>query len=208
MTTDGSQIFEMDIDRQKLGAIYARALLGAGEKAGVSERMVDELGSLVDEVFARTPGLESMLSSPRISVEEKLGILDRVFGSRMSLELLTFLKVVCQHGRLDCLRQIRQAARMELNSLRGRVEVRVTTAEEIDEGLAARIIEVLHASLKVEVDLVREVDPSILGGLIVRVGDTLYDGSVRNRLVRLRGETIERTVRQLREAADRLVVTG
>jgi F-type H+-transporting ATPase subunit delta len=197
---------ETDIDRQKLGAIYARALLGACEKAGISDRIVAELNSLVDDVFGRVAGIESLLATPRISVEEKYGMLDRVFGPRMSSELLTFLKVVCQHGRLDCLRQIRQAARLELNRMRGRVEVQVTTAEPIDDNLAERIVAVLQGKLGVTVDLVRRVDPSLLGGLVVRVGDTLYDGSIRNRLVRLRSETIERTFQQLRESADRFVM--
>lgn len=208
MANDENKSSDTDISRQQLGATYAKALLGASEKAGNSDQVIDELGSLVEDVFDNVDGLESALASPRLSVDEKLGVLDRVFGERMSGDLLTFLKVVCQHGRLDCIRQVYQAARHELNNMRGRVEVRVTTAEQIDSALSDRIAEVLRGALKKDVDLRCEVDAEIVGGLVVRVGDTVYDGSVSNKLARLREETIQKTVQQLREESDRFATSG
>ena len=208
MANDENKSSDTDISRQQLGGVYAKALLGASEKAGNSDQVVDELGSLVDDVFGKVDGLESVLSSPRLSVDEKLGVLDRVFGERMSNDLLTFLKVVCQHGRLDCIRQVYQAARNELNRMRDRVEVLVTTAEPIDDGLSGRIAEVLRGTLKRDVELRCEVDAEIVGGLVVRVGDTVYDGSVSNKLARLREETIQKTVQQIREDSDRFATSG
>ncbi len=192
-----------DIGKQQVAAVYAKGLLGASEKAGVTESVLEEFDSLVDDVFEQLPQLEATLSSQRLSVAEKLGVLDRAFGGRMSDNLLTFLKVVAQHGRLDCLRQIRRAARTQLNELRHRVEVYVTTAEPINDDLRSRIADALRNYLGREIDLIADVSPELIGGMVVRVGDTVYDSSVLNKLGQMRSQAIQRAVREMREHADR-----
>ena len=126
----------------------------------------------------------------------------------MSDALLTFLKVVGRHGRLDCIRQIRWAARGELNRIRDRVPVQVTTAEPLNNELRQRIIDQLQHKLGRQVDLQCRVDAEILGGLVVRVGDTVFDASVANRLARLKEETINKTSLTFRESIDRFAVSG
>lgn len=199
---------EVNIDKQRLGTVYAKALLGATEPHQRSELAVEELDALVDEAFKVSPALEATLASPRISPEEKAGLLDRIFGGQVSDQTLTFLKVVARHGRLDCLRQIRRAAREELNRLRNRVAVQVTTATELNDDLRQRIAEQLRGQLGQEVVLDCRVDPAILGGLVVRVGDTVYDGSLRHQLQQLKEQTIHKTRLQLRESMDRFAVSG
>ncbi len=199
---------EINIDKQRLAAIYAQALLGATEQRRVSESVVAELHSLIEDVLARFPDLELALSSPRISPAEKAGLLDRVFEGRMSRELLDFLKVLGRRGRLDCLRPIRRAARSELNRLRHRVDVQITTAAPLSGELQQRIRQRLETLLHREVDLQCRENPGVLGGLVVRVGDTVYDGSVLNQLSRMKQEATHKTVQQLREALDRFAVSG
>ena len=194
---------DKDISRQQLGATYASALLGAAEKSGNAQQVVDELTELVDEVVSKTPSLREVLATPRLSAEEKCGVLKRTFEERMSEELLTFLLVVGQHGRLDCLQQIANAARRQHNEKVGRIDVFVTTADEIDDELGNRISDSLKNALHQDVDLHRSVDPEIIGGLVIRVGDKIYDGSVANKLARVRTETIQKTVQQLRESVSR-----
>jgi F-type H+-transporting ATPase subunit delta len=173
-----------------------------------SEAVVEELDALVEEVLVPHPQLEATLASPRISPAEKASLLDRIFGGRVSDQLLTFLKVVGQHGRLDCLRQIRRAAREELNRLRHRVPVQVTTAKPIGDELRQRIAERLEQRLASQVDLQCQVDADILGGLVVRVGDTVFDASLSNRLARLKQETINKTSLAFRESIDRFALSG
>ena len=199
---------EVNIDQQRLGAIYARALLGTTEPQQQSEAVVEELEALVDEVLQPHPELEATLASPRISPAEKATLLDRILGGRVSDQLLTFLKVVGQHGRLDCIRQIRRAAHDELNRLRDRVPVQVTTAEPLNQELRQRIVDQLQHKLGRQVDLQCHVDAEILGGLVVRVGDTVFDASVANRLARLKEETINKTSLTFRESIDRFAVSG
>jgi F-type H+-transporting ATPase subunit delta len=208
MTASAPAELEVNIDKQRLAAIYAQALLGTTEKRGMSEAVVAELDSLVDDVLQRFPELEMALATPRITPTEKAAMLDRIFGGRMSADLLNFLKIVGRRGRLDCLRSIRRAARNELNRLRRRVAVQVTTATPLSEELKNRIRDRLQAMLGSEVDLQCRQDPAILAGLVVRVGDRVYDGSVANQLTRMRQDTITKMVHQLHEALDRFAVSS
>jgi F-type H+-transporting ATPase subunit delta len=207
-TTDPTAANDVSIDKQRLGSIYAKAILGASEARSNSDAMVEELDALVDQVLKPFPDFEAALASPRISFAEKSGLLDRVFAGRISDQLLTFLKVVGQHGRLDCIRDIRRAAHDELNRLRQRISVRVTTAEPLSNPLQERIRQQLQAKLGREIELHCTVDSDLIGGLMVRVGDTVYDGSVANQLARLKQDAINKTILQFREATDRFTVSS
>src|SRR5262245_28431342 len=129
----------IDASRQHLGTVYAKALLGAAEKAGQADEVVEELESLVSDVLNKLPHLDEAMKTPRLSHEERLPILDKAFGGRLSPTTITFLKVVSKHGRLDCLRAIARAARKQLNMSRGRVEVIVESAHPLSNTLRERI---------------------------------------------------------------------
>ena len=76
----------------------------------MTDRVLAELDSLIDDVLDKLADFEQLLASPRIGLDEKNRILDEAFAGRMTPLLLNFLKVTARHGRLDCLRQIRAAA--------------------------------------------------------------------------------------------------
>jgi F-type H+-transporting ATPase subunit delta len=191
-----------NVDRQQIAAIYAKALLGATEEAGSTEQVVEELQSFVHDVLPKFPNIREALGTPRITAEDKVGIIDRVFSGRAHEDLVTFLKVVAEHGRLDTIREIAEAARKRLNALRGRIEVTVTTADALNDQQFAQIKQKLETALKSQVDLTARVDADMIGGLTVRIGDTLYDGSLANQLDRLRTATLEHTYNQLRQSIE------
>ncbi|MCA9212551.1 MAG: ATP synthase F1 subunit delta [Planctomycetales bacterium] len=202
-----SHSHDMDIDRQRLGATYAKALLGATGSEN-AEGVADELDAIVDEVLDRISGVEPLLASPRIDVHEKSQMVDRIFGGRVSDDVLKFLKVLNRHGRLDCLRQVAAAVRQGVNQSRGRIAVSVTTAEPVDSGVTDRIAEVLRSRLGSEVDLKASVNPALIGGLVVKIGDKVFDGSVANKLARLRTEAVARTAQEMRSATSRFAAEG
>jgi F-type H+-transporting ATPase subunit delta len=191
-----------NVDRQQIAAIYAKALLGATEEAGSTETVVEELWSFVHDVLPRFPHIREALGTPRINAEEKVGMIERIFTGRAHEDLVTFLKVVAEHGRLDCIREIAEAARKRLNGLRHRIEVTVTTVSELNDAQIAQIKGKLEAALKSSIDLTTKTEPDMIGGLVVRIGDTLYDGSIANQLDRLRGVTLDHTYTQLRQSID------
>lgn len=195
-----------DASRQHLGSVYAKALLGAAENAGNADAVVDELEALVGDVLNKLPQLDEVLKSPRLSHAEREPIIDKAFGGRLSPTTLTFLKVVSRHGRLDCLRAISRSARKQLNTVRGRVEVIVETAQPLSNPLRDRIIGRLTELLGRQVVLSAEVNEDLLGGLVVRVGDTVYDASLAARLKRMQEVTLDHTKQAIRESASRFAV--
>jgi F-type H+-transporting ATPase subunit delta len=171
----------------------------------VTEGVLPELDSLIDDVLDKLPDFEQLLASPRIGLEEKNRMLDEAFATRMSPLLLTFLKVTARHGRLDCLRQIRVAARQLFNEMRGRVEVTVETVDTLDQQTRSLIENHLTASLGRQVELCCNVNPRLLGGLVLRVGDTVYDGSLNQRLEKMRCDTLDQTAKLIRDSLQRFV---
>jgi F-type H+-transporting ATPase subunit delta len=198
---------KIDASRQHLGTVYAKALLGAAEKAGQAEQAVEELEAIVSDVLDKLPQLDEALKSPRLTHEERLPILEKAFGGKLSATTLTFLKVVSQHNRLDCLRAIAKAARKQLDAAHGRVEVIVETAYPLSNPVRERIIARLTQMLGRQVILSTQVNEDLLGGLMVRVGDTVYDASLAAQLKRMEAVTLDHTKQALRESLERFAVS-
>jgi len=196
----------IDAGRQHLGTVYAKALLGAAEKAGQADHVVEEVEAIVSDVLNKLPQLDEMIKTPRLTHEERLPILERAFGGRISPTTMTFLKVVSKHGRLDCLRAIAHAARKQLNAARGRVEVHVETAFPLNNAVRDRISSRLGELLHRDVVLSTKVNDDLIGGLVVRVGDTVYDASVAASLKRMAQVTLDHTKQAIRESLDRFAL--
>jgi F-type H+-transporting ATPase subunit delta len=194
---------EVDVGAYHLGMVYAKALLGAAEKAGNTDEVLAELDALVDDVLRRHPQLDAALATAMITNENKATIVDRVFAGRVTTVFLNFLKVVAGHGRGGCLRAIRKAARDLLDQKLGRVRVRLTTAAPFDDELARRIENQLRAVLDGTPVLARFIDPDLIGGIVFKVGDTVFDGSVATRLEQLRRQMIHRSVHEIQRRRDR-----
>jgi F-type H+-transporting ATPase subunit delta len=207
MAQSGSKKAVIDIARQRVGTVYAKALLGATEKVGQTDIVLAELESLVADVFDKLPDFEESLRTPRISQDDKVRMLDSIFGGKMSPLLLNFLKVVAQHERLDCVRAIERAARKLFNQLRKRVEVLVESAAPISNQLQYTIASKLKQALGRDVVLTTAVNPDLLGGLVVRVGDTVYDGSLAGKLKQMQAVTLQHTTETIRESIERFSLT-
>jgi F-type H+-transporting ATPase subunit delta len=192
-----------DAGRQHLGLVYAKALLGAAEKAGQAASVLEELESLQNDVLKSLPALRLTLNSPRVAQEEKVTLLDKAFRGKMSGTLLNFLKVTARHGRLDCLPDIVKSYRQLVSESQGKVEITVRAAYPLSNPLRDRISARLGEVLKKRVSLIVEVDPDLLGGLVVRIGDTLYDGSVKSQLQRMKTVALEQTTQAIRDSLNR-----
>jgi F-type H+-transporting ATPase subunit delta len=202
MAEDHSQQAAFDTDRQYLSKIYARALLGLAEKSGTVDEVVEELDAFV-EVLKELPGLRRVLESPRIAFAEKESMIDKALRERASQPFLNFVKVVCRKGRANCFSGIRDEARRMYDEMSGRLQATMTTAIEVDEAVRQKVGQQLSQLLGKQVVLSASVDPHIIGGLVVRIGDTVYDGSVTNQLKQLRGSAIGHANQQIRQALDR-----
>ena len=110
-----------------------------------------------------------------------------------------------EKGRFDCLLAIRQSAQRMHNEMAGRVDANVVTAEAIDDDLKSKIQSQLSKHFGKTVVVNSSVDPTIIGGMVVRVGDTVFDSSVANDLKRVREKTVENAGQKIRESIERFV---
>jgi F-type H+-transporting ATPase subunit delta len=194
---------EADVGVEHIAGVYAKALLDTTERAGATAAVLEEFDALMTDVLDRFPRLEAVLASVLVSPEEKSALLDRLLGGRASAILLNFLKVVARHGRLDCLRAIHLTAHACYDKLRNRIPVRLSTATPLDAAALAGIAQSLQAKLGGEPVIQQEVDPGLIGGAVLRIGDTIYDGSVANQLQNLRQQMIEKSAHEIQSRRDR-----
>jgi F-type H+-transporting ATPase subunit delta len=194
---------EADVGIEHIGDLYAKALLGAAEKAGQTAAVIADFDAVIDEALNVHPKLEAVWNSILVSPEDKSGMIDRLFGGRISPLLINFLKVVAHHGRLDCLRAIHSQTRVFYDVLKNRVRVQLTTAEPVSQALVDSIVESLRSKLGGEPVLEQVTDPTLIGGAVLRLGDTVYDGSVANQLENLRQQVIDRSAHEIQSRRDR-----
>jgi F-type H+-transporting ATPase subunit delta len=206
MAADSDQQTRFDAGSEPVAVVYAKALLGALEATGQTDEVLAEFQSLIVDCFDGLPQFEATLGSPRVPHGEKVALLHKAFQSRMTPVLLNFLKVASQHGRLNCLRAIQRAAQKLVGQMRGRVEVEVATATPIDPALEQQVVASLQAALGKPIDLSTRVRPELIGGLLVRIGDSVYDASVLNQLRRLREDALESATSAIQMSLERFAV--
>jgi F-type H+-transporting ATPase subunit delta len=194
---------EADVGVEHIGDVYAKALLGAAEAAGQTAAVVEDFNALIDEVLNRFPRLGDVWASILVSPDDKSAMIDRLFADRVSPLLVHFLKVVAHHGRLDCLRAIHMQTRSLYDKLKNRTHVQLTTAEPLSQALVDSIVESLRSKLGGELVIDQITDPSLIGGAVLRLGDTVYDGSIANQLNNLRQQVIDRSAHEIQSRRDR-----
>jgi F-type H+-transporting ATPase subunit delta len=192
-----------DVGQQRIARVYAEALLNAAERRGQAQRVFDELDSLVGDVFPAAPDFEAFLSSRAVSREAKPALIRRALEGRASDVFLNFLLVLNQHQRLDLLRPVRAAYRDLWDERARRIRVQVRSAVPLAEDQSQRLREELRRAFRRDPILETRVDPDLIGGLVVQVGDYLYDGSVRSRLTAIRNQLIERSSYEIQSRRDR-----
>jgi len=181
----------------RIAAVYAKALLGATERAGQTESVMVEFDAMVASVLDRQPKFESVLASGMVPTDRLVEVLDKAFAGHASPLFLNFLKVVATHGRLAALRSIHHALQEQYNALRGRVIVNVSTATELDDAMASMITKTIRGALGIEPVLKRRLVPDLIAGVVVQIGDTVYDGSVATSFRRLKAEMLQRSVHEI-----------
>ncbi len=188
--------------RQKVGEVYARALLGLGARVGRATELLGELEAFV-HVTQQLPRLTEMLESPRVPLAAKHQVIDRALDNRASREFKNFVKVLVDHGRMECLQATLHAARNLSDELAGEIRGVVTTSAEIDPQLRERLAVRISGLLGKKVVLRAAQDPNIIGGVVVRVGDTVYDASVANQLRQIKTRAVKRAADAIRQSMDR-----
>jgi len=154
---------------------YAEALFAAGVDFG---ELLDGVGGAIQA----DERIRAVLESPRVSKAAKSQILERALKGEAPREFVRFLQAVVRRGRQGLLPEIAQEYQVLLDEKLNRVHAGVTLASDADSRMQKQVIERLAKALGREVRAYFRSDPRILGGVVVRVGDRIFDGSVRRRL--------------------------
>ena len=181
---------------------YAEGLLDAAEKAGQSDEILSEIEEIDQQVFRPNPRFVWLLGSSQISEAERLRILLDLFKDRASDLMLRFLQVLNRHGRIHLLSAVAQETRRIWNARHNRVPVQVRTAVPLDESQQAALSERVGRMIAATPILDVSTDPSLIGGVIIKVGDYIYDASVKNRLEQLRQRLIEGKTHEIQSRRD------
>jgi len=192
-----------DPGTQSVAKVYAVSFLNAAAKDQSVDAALEEFGSLLQDVLAPHPDFERLLCGAMTSLDAKLNLIDKVVAPRATPLLVSTLKVLARHDRLSILRAVYAACILEHEHRSGRVRVQVTSAIPLSETVMQGLRDRLSQSLSAEPIIQTLLDPQLLGGLVIRVGDTVYDGSVRNRLKQLRGQLRQRCLNEVQRGRDR-----
>jgi len=169
---------------EEIAEVYARALFEVAKEHDALDRVHDELGEFA-EALSNDRTLQVFLFSPYFSSGEKRDGIARIV-SDADEHLLNFLELLAERHRMPALFRIKREFDALWADERRLLPVTVTSAIELDEGLVNEIGKRIENQTGRTVELSSNVDPDVLGGLMVQVGNMVLDGTVRNRLERLR----------------------
>ncbi len=185
-------------DEQELAVagVYARSLLELALEQDRADEVEGELTAVAELVDA-SPELEGYLTSPLVGEEARTAAVEKAFRGATSDLLVDTLQVMSSKGRLGLLRQLAEAYRRENEARRGEVDVEVTSAIELSDELRQRIAAAAGRFAGRRARLVERVDPELLGGLVLQIGDRKIDGSLARQIHEARDGLFERASEEL-----------
>jgi F-type H+-transporting ATPase subunit delta len=164
---------------------YAKAIVAIAQAEGALDRVTDELFTFARTVQA-APELRERLTDPAAPVAAKLATVEDLLGGRAHPQTVGTVLLLVQAGRARLLTEVADAVAEQASATRSRSVAEVRSAVALDEDQRTRLSQAVSRALGREVDLRAVIDPDVVGGLVVKVGDTVIDGSVARRLSELR----------------------
>jgi len=159
----------------------------------VFEKKLDIAATLVQmqslaAMFEESEDLRKVWESPAVPVEQKRMLLDRILGRMEGVPraLRNFLAVLIDHSRIAALPQVVKQLETEINTRLGRIEAKVSSVRVLSEAERAELVAQISSLTGSVVSARYSIDPDLLGGAVIRVGSTVYDGSVRGQLQKIR----------------------
>ena len=184
-------VLTTNVRQARIARVYAESLASVAAKQGQLEPVGDELSRFVTEVL-KHPKVGAFFKSAAITRKVRAPILDASLANNASPLVGNFIRVLNQNNRLELIEAIAAAYRELMDVRAGRVRVVVKSAVPLTDDQKSGLKKTLTESLNKEPVLNLRVDPDLLGGLVVQVGDKIYDTSVRSRLEELKNQLTSR----------------
>ena len=169
---------------------YAKALVNLAE----NEKDLDNTGkhlNSITEVYKNNSELRQVLSDTKVSSGIKLEILkDVLIKIKVSRLVDTFSRYLLAKRRIDFLPDIERAFNLLLQEKLGRIEAKVTTASELPKDTEKKLVDAISSFSGKKIEVNVTIDPSIIGGIVTRIGSTVIDGSIQTYLNQIRQSII------------------
>jgi F-type H+-transporting ATPase subunit delta len=169
---------------EEIAAVYARSLFEVAKEGDKLDLVRDQIGEFAD-ALSKTRELQVFFFSPHFSTPEKKEGLERMVTDADPV-VINFLKLLIEKHRMPVIFRIRSVLDDLWERENRLLPVRITSAVELDEGTVRQLGDRISEQTGRQVELSASVEPDLLGGIIVRVGNSVLDASVRNRLQQLR----------------------
>jgi F-type H+-transporting ATPase subunit delta len=169
---------------EEIAAVYARSLFEVAQEQSKLDTVRDELGAFADAVDTNRE-LQTFFFSPYFSTAEKADGLDRAVSGADPI-VVNFLKLLIENHRTPAVFRVRREFDRLWREENKLLPVQVTSAVELDQATVNQIGDRIAQQTGRKIDLKASVEPDIIGGIVVRVGNSILDASIRNRLEQLR----------------------
>ena len=169
---------------------YAQALYDIAMEANLLDQFESELKALADAISG-SPDIQKVLYHPQIGIADKKELLHKVFEGRFSAHIQSFVDMVIDRRRQNLIIDIYQEFKRMADAARNIVEAQVKSAVALDEAQKGKLQINLSRLTGKSIRLVAQVDPSLIGGVVVKIGDRVIDGSVAGRLAKLRETLVQ-----------------
>lgn len=185
-----------------IAKVYAKAFLGSVQESD-RDSVIEEFAEFLNVAITENPAFGKILKSRSLNKDERLSLIDRVLAPHVSELLTNFFRVLVRHERLDLLEQIFTEITKLSDAEAGKKAVVVRSAFELSENTLTSIKQRLSDTLGFIPVIKTSIDQSVIGGLVIQVDDTVYDGSLRTRLKQLRGRLSNRSIHEIQSGRDR-----
>ena len=175
---------------------YARALFEIAQAVGSDQRVEEELAAF-SEAVQGSEELKSFLENPRFNVEEKRKLVDKLSpkgGDAISQTLVKFYALLLQKGRFSLIHEVAMSFKRISDEAKNEAAVEIKTAVPISAEAERAVVLRLEKMTGIKITVKKEVDPSIIGGVFVRMKNKILDGSVQNKIQSLKRELVSARV--------------
>lgn len=195
-----------DVDVLRVARVYAEALLNAAKKVDKVDDYQGSFDTLVGNPLQEPTqsDIGPLLTSTMIPRDKKEAVIKKVFDPRADQTFVNFLLVLNKHDRLSLLRPVAAMYRQLRDEFHRRVRTLVRSAVPLTDAEREQVKDMVQNHFHQQAVIVEEVDPELLGGIQVRIGDRQIDLSLRSRLSKIQQQMIERSTHEIQRRRDRV----
>ncbi len=171
---------------------YAKSLIDLAEEQNVLEKVKADIEGVV-KTLRENGELRAVLANPIVSPDKKFAVLNQIFGASVEPMIMAFFKIVVNKGRSGSLYDTAKQFVEEYNVRKGIIKATVISAAPLSEKNRQEIAQVVEEATRGQVVLDAQVNPDLIGGFILKVGDKQFDTTISSRLTRLKKEFSQST---------------